>query len=538
MLLSACSPQTAGEGVTSEPEASAREAGIVEVTGGRIRGLQAGGPGDIRVFKGIPYAAPPVGSLRWRPPQPVAPWSGVRDATEFAPDCLQTNAVESVPPADGAQSEDCLYLNIWAPAQDAAARRPVMVWIHGGGFIIGSGSEARTDGASFARSGVVLVAINYRLGPLGFLAHPALSAESPHNASGNYGILDQIAALQWVQDNIEAFGGDPDNVTIFGESAGAMSVCYLNTTPLAEGLFKRSIAQSGGCLAPHPTLTSAEGVVFDDAPILHQVKGSGYQVGTQLAAALGVTEEGPQALAALRALDAAELIATLARKQATIYWRSVFVDGYVFPDQMYRLFDAGPGRTRDVLIGFNAEEGGNLWAAQPEVTADAWRDLVADKRPGLADRFLSAYARDADQSTRFAIQNFNADYMFGWDVRSWARQSAARGNAAYVYVFEHAAPLPGTGRSLGAVHGSDVEYVFGNPSTLWDDDDLAVSRLMQAYWVNFARTGNPNGPGLPPWPAYAHPEEPFLELNVTPKVLHRYHSAKFDAYDQFFGRSP
>ena len=437
-----------------------------------------------------------------------------------------------------AQSEDCLYLNVWAPAKAAKEKRPVMVWIHGGGFIVGSGSEPRTQGTNFASSGVVLVTINYRLGPFGFLAHPALSRESSHSSSGNYGILDQIEALSWIKKNIEAFGGDPANITIFGESAGAMSVCYLSSTPLAKGLFEKVIAQSGSCFAPHPTLTESAHVLPYDAPIVDQVHGSGYEIGLQLAKSLGVSGEGDEVLSALRSIDAKEMVQTLARNETNIYWRSVFVDGYVFPDQMYRLYPSSDVAKPDVLIGFNSEEGSTLWASQAELDVDSWRSYVAEKRPQLTQQFISAYESDASKSTKFAIQNMHADYMFGWDTRTWARLAIEKGNTAFVYVFEHPGPLPQVGRSLGSGHGNDIEFVFGRSvSDLWEDVDYEVSNTLQSYWVNFAKSGNPNGTGLTNWPAYDRADEAFLEINSTTRVLHHYQKQKFDVYEGLFSPS-
>ena len=512
---------------------------IVTTASGAVRGTFADANNIVRVFKGIPYAEPPTGDNRWRAPSPVKPWVGVRDASRYSADCFQTNSVQGWSGLGRTQAEDCLYLNVWAPVDAAAEKKPVMVWIHGGGFIIGSGSEPRTDGASLASNGVVLVTINYRLGPFGFLAHPALSKESPQGVSGNYGILDQIEALRWVKENIEAFGGDPSNITIFGESAGAMSVCYLSATPLAKGLFDKVIAQSGGCLAPHPTLTEASHVLSYDAPIVNQVRGSGYEIGLQIAARLGVEGEGDNVLPALRSIEAEALIQKLADEKATIYWRSVFVDGYVFPDQMYRLYGTSEVSNPDVLIGFNSEEGANLWSTQVELAPDAWRQYVAEKRPGYTQQFISAYEQDAARSTRFAIQNMHADYMFGWDTRTWARKAVEQGNDAFVYVFQHPAPLPKIGRSMGSPHGSDVEYVFGSSvSGLWEEVDYKVSKTLQSYWVNFAKTGNPNGPGLADWPAYNREDEAFLEINATPKALHHYQKQKFDVYDKLFSLSP
>lgn len=506
--------------------ASAPLGDVVETAYGRVRGAFVE-DGAVVAFRGIPYAAPPVGARRWQLPAPPAPWEGERDATELGTACHQAVIDEGFYAQEPfAQSEDCLYLNVWAPAGEADAGHPVMVWIHGGGFILGSANLAGYDGEALARAGVVLVSINYRLGLLGFLAHPGLTAESEHGASGNQGLHDQVAALQWVRDNIAAFGGDPGNVTIFGESAGSMSVCYMAATPLADGLFHKAIAQSGGCFAKHASLDSAEGTVVDSA-LPNQLGGAGHKIGLALAAALGVEGEDSEAIAALRERDAAEMIQTLAGAQVMAPWRSVFVDGHLFPDQMRRLMEGKTGV--DFIVGSTADEGTTLFMDVPEPSLEEWRQSVLDGQGEHAEAFLAAYADDAAASTKTATQQMMSDAMFGWEMRTWARLATAAGNAAYLYLFNHAPDLEEYGRSLGAYHAAEIPYAFGNGNARWDAADRQVSQWMHGYWVNFAKSGDPNGDGLPEWPLYG--DDVALEIDNDPRVLSGLRKAKLDAHE-------
>ena len=501
---------------------------VVETAYGAVRGAPTE-DGAVVAFKGIPFAAPPVGDLRWKLPVPPAAWEGERDAAGFGPTCHQTIGAEEGFYAQPVfeQSEDCLYLNVWAPAGDADAGNPVMVWIHGGGFGMGTTSLDIYDGEALARAGVVLVSVNYRLGLLGFFAHPALTAESPHGASGNQGMHDQVAALEWVRDNVAAFGGDPGNVTIFGESAGSISVCYLAATPLADGLFQKAIGQSGGCFARHVSLDSTEGAVVD-AAIPNQLAGSGHEIGLQLAEALGAEGEDAQALAALREQDAATMIRTLHEAAVVAPWRSIFVDGHMFPDQMRRLLDGKTGV--DTLVGSTADEGTALFMGMPSPPLEDWQQGIRDSQGEHAELFLAAYADDAASSTATATQNMMGDALFTWEMRTWARLATAAGSRAFLYIFNHAPEVEEYGRSLGAYHGAEIAYVFGNGSDLWDDADRALAEAMQAYWVNFARTGDPNGDGLPTWPVYGDDDITF-ELDADPQPLAGFRNAKLEAHE-------
>ena len=543
LCVAACAPDVAPPPAPeAPPEPQAQAPAPLAATLATANGVLRGSPsedGAVLAFKGIPYAAPPVGALRWKPPVPATPWEGERDATELPPACLQP------PPFGGfydegepmPEAEDCLYLNVWTGAGHAEAGRPVMVWIHGGGFIAGAARTPLYDGERLAREGVVLVTVNYRLGLLGFFAHPALTAESPHGASGNQGLYDQIAALQWVQDNIAAFGGDPGNVTIFGESAGSISVCYLTATPLAAGLFQKAIAQSGGCFDRHATLAGDAGADVPGAPP-GTLTGNGHDIGVGLAQALGVEDAGAEGLAALRARDGKALIVALGESGVSAPWRSIFVDGHMFPSQMRALFESGRANPVDVIVGSTADEGTTLYMEFPETDHDVWaaevRGMVGEAQ---APAFLAAYGPIAEESTKTARQQMLSDRVFSWEMRTWARLADATGTRAWLYLFDHAPPLEEYGRSLGAFHAAEIAYVFGNTSGFrfdrdaWNADDDAVTRLMMAYWVGFATAGDPNGDGLPAWPEYETARDEGLTVSATPTVQVGLLKARLDAYD-------
>ncbi len=532
LLAAACAPEVV------EP-VSPPVGEVVATAHGKVRGAFTDEDRAVLAFKGIPFAAPPVGELRWKPPQQPASWQGERDATAFSNICAQAEMTEGFYAQEPMpQGEDCLYLNVWTPAGKSDAALPVMVWIHGGAFLMGSANLPFYDGETLARQGVVLVSINYRLGLFGFLAHPALSAESLHGASGNQGLLDQIAALEWVRDNVSAFGGDPGNVTVFGESAGSISVCYLVATPLARGLFHKAIGQSGGCFGKHASLADSSGVDADP-PAPNELSGSGHDIGLAVAAALGAEGEG--AVAALRQRDAQELIQALSDAEVAAPWRSIFVDGHVFPDQMRRLVESGRGSQVDILVGSTADEGATLFMDLPEPPFDEWAAGIRETRGEYGDALLAAYRADAEVSTKMASQQMMSDLLFAWEMRTWAHIASAAGNNAYLYLFDHAPPLPEQGRTLGAFHGGEIPYVFGNSDAfgsgdaLWEDEDRKVSALMQGYWTNFAKTGDPNGEGLPTWPAYDREQDVAWEIDVDPRPLPRLREAKLDAHEAYAG---
>ena len=460
---------------------------IVKVDGGQISGTSAEG---VRVFKDVPFAAPPVGALRWKAPQPVVPWTGVKRADTFGPECVQTpyppGSVYTMEPAP--QSEDCLHLNIWTTARPAD-RQPVMVWIHGGAWTRGASNIATYDGAALSRRGVVVVTVNYRLGPLGFLAHPELTAESPNHSSGNYAILDHVAALKWIQRNIAAFGGNPGNITIFGESAGSWSVNATQATPLATGLFHKAIGQSGGQFARTQTLAEAE-------------KG-----GLALAAAVGA-----DSLAALRAVPAEKLIAVPSFRSA------INVDRWVLPSDVRTIFAEKQHNNVPVLLGSNADEWTTLSdRSQFPKTLDEFRERMGAQFPNLAEELNEAYPVKSDADIPAAMLAIGRDTIFSLEMRTWARLVAAAGQRAFLYQFTHVPPGPNA-TYRGAYHAAEIQYVFGNlrnPLFTYTDADRRLSDAMSQYWVNFAKSGDPNGAGLPAWAAYDPGDEPYLELGAS-----------------------
>jgi len=447
----------------------------IEIDTGSIAGT-TGASSNVRLFKGIPYAAPPVAQNRWRPPQAVVSWNGVRDASEFGPRCMQGSfggpGAGNRPPTD----EDCLHLNVWTTAESADDRRPVMVWIYGGGFSSGAGSEPRYNGEGLAKKGAVVVTLNYRLGGFGFLAHPELSAESGRGASGNYGVMDAIAALRWVKRNIEAFGGDPDNVTVFGESAGAIMTAALLGSPETQGLLHRIIAQSGAWMglgmARMGTLAQSE------------------QRGAEAVASLGAGS-----IAELRAKPADEIL-------TGIRGGGLVVDGYVFPEDLSETFADGRQHDVDVLAGSNQDEG-TFFQFGGSQTADQFSSRARQRFDELSDEFLMLYPANSDaEANESYLASFSDEAA--WHQRLLARLQATQGNDAYVYYFTRVPPSPPGRPSRGATHVAEVAYMFDNltDGLAWTDVDRKLADTMSSYWVNFARTGNPNGPGLPDWPAH------------------------------------
>lgn len=446
---------------------------------GPLEGVQQN---DIRVFKGIPFAAPPLGELRWRAPQAASAWTGVRHADQFAPICMQHGSYpEDAPPEP--MSEDCLYLNIWAPQDAKDGTLPVMVWIYGGGLLNGSSSTPLYAGDMLARKGVIVVTFNYRLGVLGFLAHPELSRESPHQVSGNYGLLDQLEALRWVHRNIAAFGGDPNQVTVFGQSSGAISISELVTSPLASGLFQRAIGQSGGLFEPVE--------LSDDFNL----------VGAEQTGEDFVARSGATSLRALRAMPASELIETRFVPHAVI-------DGYVLPQTPYDAYREGRQNDVDILIGFNAREGRYFLPDDREITAGNLKQELGKDFPSLLVSLIGPKTVANDEEALAAYIAFEGNMRFGWDMWTWARLQAAAGKRnAFLYVYSRALPYrPGDEYfGWGASHGMEMPYVFDHldQQTLpWTMQDRRLASAMSTYWTNFAKSGDPNGPGLPIWPKY------------------------------------
>ena len=507
---------------------------VVDTSSGDFQGAHTDEKKEVVAFKGIPYAAPPVGKLRWQAPEPVDAKSEVMDATVFSHACPQLQSSGFYARNKMSQDEDCLYLNVWTAAKKTDEARPVMVWIHGGGFVVGSAANPAYDGAAFARSGVVLVSINYRLGVMGFFAHPALSEKSPNNVSGNYGILDQVAALRWVKKNIEAFGGDPNNVTIFGVSAGSMSVCYLVATPLAAGLFQRAIGQSGGCFARHASLTDSSVSAADSVFLPEEISGSGHDIGMQMATALAITGTGEEVVEKLRSIPAEQLIMDLSTANIQIPRRSIFVDGYVFPDQMRVLHQQNKANKVDLLVGSNTDEGTTLWMELEESTLYDWYRQMRKEKKGDTESFIAAYEDDARRSTKLANQQFWSDQFFAWEARTWARLNEASGKNTFIYVFQHAPFVKGYHRKLLAYHTAEIPYAFGNAGKHWNEDDRAVMQLLHAYWVNFAKTGDPNAEGLVSWPYFSQNENDVaLRIDVDAEFILDYRRNKLDAHEAY-----
>ena len=467
----------------------------VRTADGSVRGATANG---VSVFKGIPFAAAPVGDLRWRAPQPAKPWTGVRDATKFGADCVQvTPPFAAAMGAVSAKSEDCLFLNVWRPANaKPGAKLPVMVWIYGGAFLFGSGALPTYDGTAFAKQGVVLVTLNYRLGRFGFFAHPALSAEHPEEAKGNYAFMDQIAALKWVRQNIAAFGGNPGNVTIFGESAGGVSVHNLLVSPLSRGLFHKAISESGGA---RDGILTGRPMRADNADRDYKV--SGETIGLTFARKMGVSGSDGAALAALRALSADQVLdsgATTDGPNGPPTYPGPILDGKLVTETAETAYKAGRQMKVPLMIGSNsAEVPGGF------VSGDTKDALFASFGRGK-DAAMAAYDPAGTVDLAALSSMVNTDRVWAEPARFTARAFAAQGAPAFVYRFSYVADSMKAMAKQGAPHASELDYVFDTVDNRFKDkltaDDKKVARMMNTYWVNFAKTGDPSGKGLPRWP--------------------------------------
>jgi para-nitrobenzyl esterase len=501
----------------------------VHTSNGLVSGVPGSKPGVV-AFKGIPFGAPPIGELRWKPPQPVASWDGVRAGDKFGPACMQPRQAQRVPnnravdlPDSPPISEDCLYLNVWTSASSAKAKLPVMVWIYGGAYTEGAGSTPYNHGDTFAESGVVYVSFNYRLGSLGFLAHPELSKESPHGASGNYALTDTLAALQWVQKNIAAFGGDPDRVTIFGESAGAAIASALVGSPRAGGLFHRAIVESGlwmGLnLAPMRSRESAE------------------QQTVKAAEQLGARD-----LAALRAMSSDDAANKLPKQ-------GMIVDGWVVPEDLSRTFAEGRQNRVDVIAGSNRDEGSFAAGFGPPMTAQRWNETATQRWGEAAELGMKAYPAADDDEANARNSTLFTDNM-AWITRNFAEKQRAVSKRVFVYQFVHEPPYAPGSRNLGACHTCELPYVFNNLGTLrlYPDSsspelavasakDARVAAITHAYWVNFAKTGDPNGRGLPKWPLFKDVSSgPVLHLGEKPAVADSLGSDKVKLYRALYDK--
>jgi len=459
--------------------------GLLEVEGGKIKGYHSDG---LTIFKGIPFAAPPVGDLRWKAPQPAQPWDGVKDATKYAAGPIQGEPQPYY-------SEDCLYLNVWTPAASPDEKLPVLVWIYGGGFVFGNTGDPAYDCEALARNGkIVMASINYRVGQLGFLALPELTAESPNHVSGNYGILDQIAGLEWIKRNIAKFGGDPEKITIFGESAGGISVSMICASPLAKGLISGAISQSGGNFGPtRPTTYPGENM-----KTLAQAE----QDGVELMKSLGANS-----LAELRAMDTQKFSA---RGLGSNSWP--IVDGYVIAGDQSELYAEGKYSDIPVLIGYNSDEGASFSFGVTD--QESYIQSTKHRYGNFADTLLKVYPYTAEDGGKQS-RDLMRDAAFGWQTWKWASLQSQTGKSkAYLYYFDQHPDYPEGSPQFGhgSPHGQDVAYVFQHLDGNATDSDRKLSEIMGKYWINFAKTGDPNGDGLPVWPSFSNENSQAMHL--------------------------
>lgn len=480
---------------------------------------------SIGIFRGIPYAQPPIGELRWRAPQGLASWTGVRSATKFGAACWQSYSDDAFVWSRGefSRSEDCLHLNIWQP-EKTNTPAPVMVWFHGGAHTGGFAQVELFDGTELARQGVVVITVNYRLGPWGFLAHPALAEESEHNSAGNYGLMDKIAALKWVQKNIRGFGGNSENVTLFGQSAGSSSICALMTSPLASDLFHKAIGQSAACLAKE------------------KVDANGQERGSHLAQlALGrLRKSGPEdseskvSAKELRAIENETLLSAMQTSDWSVASRIV-VDGWVLPKAPLDVFNANQQTKVPLLVGSLANEGHELLPLNNALTESELDQYLSKTFADSASKLKALYAEDLAISPGMALREILTDAFMAMSMRGWAQYNHSAGQPSYLYYMEYVPPahqiylfndpdlhLPGGPRSSGAYHSGDLAYVFNNvgkSGDFWSEKDFAMARTMSGYWTNFAKTGNPNGANLPNWASYEPQSHNTLLLSNEIKTI-------------------
>jgi para-nitrobenzyl esterase len=492
--------------------ASAAVTEPVKTDAGLVSGVAGTNP-DVRVFKGIPYAAPPVGPLRWKAPQPAPKWDGVRKAEAFGPRCMQAGGGggrgrEGAPPSPPT-SEDCLSINVWTAATSASAKLPVMVWSYGGAFTGGAGSLPGYDGEALARKGVVFVTYNYRLGPFGFYAHPELTRESGHNASGNYGVMDLAAALKWVQTNIAAFGGDPGRVTLVGESAGAALESVLAGSKEGRGLYHRVIAESA----------SWSGVRMERMQTLAEAE----QAGKDAAAKIGAST-----IAELRARPADQIMKMPGGRP--------IVDGWYVTEDLSNTYARSRQADVDVLVGSNENEAGFPFFGVPRGTAAEFTAQIKDRFGDRSAEFLKLYPAASDAESNAAqVKSFNDEVA--WNMRSWAlSQSKQRKGKAYLYYFTRVPPANGNQPSRGAIHTAEIPYALGNGPRTWTDADRALSETMTSYWLNFTASGNPNGQGLPVWPEFKGPSGKSMILGDKVEPGEPLGAARIALYDYAFTR--
>ncbi|QRR02493.1 carboxylesterase/lipase family protein [Dyadobacter sandarakinus] len=506
---------------------------------GTVEGVQE--QSGIRAFKGIPFAAPPVGALRWREPQPVKNWQGVRKTIKFGPRAMQNAVFGDMGFRSDGMSEDCLYLNVWTPAKSAKEKLPVLVYFYGGGFVAGDGSEGRYDGESMAQKGIVSLTVNYRLGVFGFYASEDLTKESPHKASGNYGYLDQAAALAWVKNNIAAFGGDPNRVTIAGESAGSLSVSALMASPLSKNLFAAAIGESGSVLGTLPPVP------------LSQAEQAGAKFNEQL---------GKKTLTDMRAIPAEELLKATAGPGVPRF--SSAVDGYFFPEPPLKTFREGRQSQVPLLAGWNTEEMNYRMVLGKEAPTAANYTTAVQKLYGeQAEKVLKEYSASSDEEVEQVATDLAGDRFIGFGTWKWIDLQSKTGGGKPVYRYLYGRPRPAMNAEAGnvtanlaggvskntdaaapkaplpkgAVHSAEIEYAMGNLSYnkvyAWTPEDQKVSATMQEYFANFIKTHNPNGKGLPEWkPVKAEGDAPYMYIDVDTRLETDKHKGRYLLMDE------
>lgn len=494
-------------------------ADVVHTAKGDLEGT-ASADSKIRIFKGVPYAAPPVKDLRWKAPQPVEAWTGARKAVEFGARCMQGNIYSDMIFRDNGPDENCLYLNVWTPATSADARLPVMVWVYGGGFAAGAGSEPRQDGESLARKGVVVVNFNYRLGIFGFFSHADLAKESGHNASGNYGLLDQVAALEWVRKNIGAFGGDSGNLTIFGESAGSFSVSALMASPLSRDLFQRAIGESGAFFGKTLGAKSLSDSEKADAKFAQSAFGT-------------------DSLKALREKSADDLLQAALKDRDVIRF-APNIDGYFLPAAALSIYSSGKQAHVPLLAGWNADEGSyHAIFKDQKPTAENFIAWARKQYGNKADEFLRFYPAATDEEAKQSAEAVMGDQFIGYSTWKWINMQLKTGRSpVYRYRFEDAPPgaTDEHGESRGAYHSAEIEFVFNvlpSKNLPWRPEDRKLSDEMSTYWTNFAKKGDPNGEGLGKWPPYS-PQDGYqvMHLLADPHASPEKHRARYEFLDR------
>jgi para-nitrobenzyl esterase len=506
---------------------SARAANSLQVTTdkGKVEGSLTS-DGKVIAFKGIPYAAPPIGDLRWRPPVPAAPWTGVRSAQEFGYHCVQSGSYSDMLFHDSGASEDCLTLNVWTPTGAKPGSLPVMVWIYGGGFKSGGTSERRQDGQFLARRDVVVVSMNYRLGIFGFFVHPGLTAESSHHASGNYGLLDEYAALQWVHENIRNFGGDPTNVTIFGESAGSFAVSSLMASPLSKQLIHKAIGESGGA--------------FFSPGLTYQPR----EQREQIDSAWAQNALGSSNIAELRRIPTEDIIraATTKTSMPTPDF-GPDIDGYFLPQSVPAIYSAAQQAHIPLLAGWNADEArGQVLAEKLRPTATSFSDQAKKDFGTRASDFLTVYPATSDDISLDSAFDYATDHFIAFSTWRWLEAQVATGKAP-VYRYLLSLGSPGDkyhSSNLGAFHSDDIEYVFGTldsrEGAVWRPEDRQLSEQIMSFWTNFARTGNPNGPDLPKWPMYGPTQWQIMDFSLKPHARPDQTRARYILLNEIWGQ--